>query len=132
MNKPSLPSKLRFGNMQLRIMRLLWQQKLNARQITDLLSQEAPVAHSTVQTLLRQLEEKGAIAHEVDDRTFVFYPLVEEENTVRKATRDFVERLFSGNVSELMSHLLKNEKISSQELHQIRQLIEQKEKEKKS
>jgi len=29
-----------------------------------------------MQTLLRQLETKGAVAHDVENRTFIYYPLV--------------------------------------------------------
>ena len=42
------------GSVQLRIMRVLWDEgEVTARRITDVLSQAAPIAHSTVQTLLR-------------------------------------------------------------------------------
>lgn len=119
----------RFGKLQLRIMKLLWRQRMNARDITAELNREsgeAEVAHSTVQTLLRKLEEKGAVAHEVEERTFVFYPLVREENALKKATCEFVERMFSGSVPGLVSYLLKNEKLSTEELRSIRELIRQK------
>ena len=67
----------RFGRVQLRIMQVLWRDgKANAREITDALNKETPIAHSTVQTLLRKLEIKRAISHALDERTFVYCPLV--------------------------------------------------------
>ena len=61
------------GRMQFRIMQVLWDLgRANAREITDALCASEPVAHSTVQTLLRQLEAKGAVGHEATGRTFVF------------------------------------------------------------
>ena len=119
----------RFGSLQLRIMRLLWKSRLSAREITDKLNQEEPgdpTAHSTVQTLLRKLEDKGAIGHELADRTFIFYPLVREESALKKATQDFVQRLFGGSVPDLVSYLLKEEKLSPEELSSLRQLINKK------
>ncbi|MDD5262402.1 MAG: BlaI/MecI/CopY family transcriptional regulator [Methylacidiphilales bacterium] len=119
----------RFGKLQLRIMRLLWRQRMNARAITDELNSErseAQTAHSTVQTLLRKLEEKGAISHEVKERTFIFYPLVREENAMQKATQDFVQRIFNGSVPGLVSYLLKSEKLSPDELREIRKLVQEK------
>ena len=78
----------RLGRVQLMIMRVLWQRRrATAREITDALNRRQPVAHSTVQTLLRKLEGKAAVAHDVDGRTFVFYPLVEEEKVQRGAGR---------------------------------------------
>jgi predicted transcriptional regulator len=47
------------GRMQFRIMQVLWDQgRANAREITQALTEIEPVAHSTVQTLLRQLEAR--------------------------------------------------------------------------
>ena len=59
-----------------------------AREITEALNETEPVAHSTVQTLLRQLEAKGAVGHEARDRTFVFFPRLKEDRVKRTAARD--------------------------------------------
>jgi BlaI family penicillinase repressor len=113
------------GRVQLLIMQTLWKLgRATAREITDALNEEDSIAHSTVQTLLRTLEEKGSIRHEVDGRTFVFVPLVQEDKYKRNATRDLLERVFGGDVRSLVAHLLQNEKVSRKELDEIRQLIE--------
>ena len=119
-------SKTKLGRVQLRIMRVLWERgRANAREITDELNREEPAAHSTVQTLLRKLENKGSIAHDVDDRTFVFYPLVESDSVTRNATRELVERVFGGSAAGLVAHLLREEKIPGKELEQLRKLIDE-------
>ncbi len=120
-------TKTQLGRVQLKIMQVLWERgRANAREITDALNEEEQVAHSTVQTLLRKLEEKGSIAHEVEDRTFVFYPLVEELSVTRRATRELVERVFGGDAAGLVAYLLKEERIPKKELDQLRQLIDEK------
>jgi BlaI family penicillinase repressor len=112
------------GRVQLLIMQVLWvKRRATARDITDALNELEPIAHSTVQTLLRGLEEKGSVAHQADGRTFVFFPLVEEDKFKNRATHDLVERVFGGNVGSLVAHLLQNENVSSQGLDEIRQLI---------
>lgn len=114
------------GRVQLKIMRVLWEKgRANAREITEALCREEPIAHSTVQTLLRMLEAKGSIDHEVVERTFIFYPRVEEDGVRRGAVRDLVERIFGGSAAGLVTHLLKNEAVSSKELEQIRKLIDE-------
>jgi BlaI family transcriptional regulator, penicillinase repressor len=119
-------SHVRMGKVQLRIMRVLWDRgRANAREITDLLNRDEPIAHSTVQTLLRKLEAKGAVGHDAVDRVFIFFPRVAEENVRRGATHDLVERVFGGSPAELLSYLLKNERVSKQELDEIRRLIDE-------
>ena len=122
-------ANIRFGRMQHQIMQVLWTRKrASARDITDALNKEEEVAHSTVQTLLRKLEAKGAVGHEVEERTFVFFPLVEERKAVRSATRELVDRVFGGSISGLMAHLLEHEKIAKGELEQIKKLIDERKK----
>ena len=114
------------GRMQFRIMQVLWDRgRANAREITDALNESEDVAHSTVQTLLRQLESKGAVSHDAEDRTFVFFPRLKEDKVKRTAAREVLDRIFGGNVGNLVAHLLKGEQLSRDELDELHRLIDQ-------
>jgi BlaI family penicillinase repressor len=107
-------------------MQILWGKgRATARDITEALNASEPIAHSTVQTLLRTLEDKGSITHEVEGRTFVFFPLVKEDKYKRNATRDLLDRVFGGDVQSLVAHLLQHENMSRKELDEIRHLIDE-------
>ena len=117
------------GRMQFKIMQVLWDRaRANAREITEALNEAEPVAHSTVQTLLRQLEAKGAVGHEAEGRTFVFFPRLKEDRVKRSATRDLLERVFGGDVGGLVAHLLKGERLSKAELDELQRLIDERRK----
>lgn len=119
------------GRVQLLIMQVLWEKgRTTAREITDSINEIEPIAHSTVQTLLRGLEEKQAVSHDSEGRTFVFFPLVKEAEFKQSATSDLVQRVFRGKAASLVSHLLKNEKVSKKEIDEIRKLIDQQSKKK--
>jgi BlaI family transcriptional regulator, penicillinase repressor len=114
------------GRMQFRIMQVLWDRgRASAREITDALNASDAVAHSTVQTLLRQLEAKEAVGHDVVDRTFVFFPRLKEDKVKRTAAREMLDRVFGGNVGNLVAHLLKAERLSRDELDELHRLIDQ-------
>jgi BlaI family transcriptional regulator, penicillinase repressor len=114
------------GRVQLQIMQVLWnQERANAREITDALNESGEIAHSTVQTLLRQLEAKQAVGHETVDRTFVFFPLIEEHNVTQNATRELINDIFDGSAAGLVAYLLENERIPKSELKQLRKLIDE-------
>lgn len=120
-------SKTKLGQLQTRIMQVLWhRQRATARDVTDSLCKDKAVSHSTVQTLLRQLENKGALAHVVEDRTFVYVPLVEQQSVAKSATRELIERIFGGEAAGLVAYLVKEEKISKKELGAIKKLIDEK------
>ena len=115
----------RFGRVQLQIMNILWDRRqATAREITDALNESEPIAHSTVQTLLRKLEAKGAVSHAANGRVFVFKPLVQPDKVKRKATRELVAGMFDDSPAGLVAYLLKNERISRKELARLRDLID--------
>lgn len=121
----------KLGRVQFRIMTVLWEKgQASARDITDALNaggkKSAAIAHSTVQTLLRQMEDKGAVSHRQEDRTFVFYPVLDQNSATRSATRDLIERVFAGSASGLVAYLLKEERIKPEEMREIRKLIDNK------
>lgn len=120
-------NQAKMGQVQLRIMQMLWKMKrASARELTAELNKSEPIAHSTVQTLLRQLESKGAVDHEKDGRTFYFSPLVKQDKVKRSAARELIQNVFEGSAGGLVSYLLENEKVSSDELAEIRKLVDKK------
>jgi BlaI family transcriptional regulator, penicillinase repressor len=100
------------------IMDVLWRQgAATADQIRGLLRGEPH--DSTVRTLLRVMEQKGLVAHEVKDRTFVYQAKIAQKKAQRKATRGLLDRLFGGSVKALVLQLLDDEKITPEELEQL-------------
>jgi BlaI family penicillinase repressor len=119
----------KLGKVQLQIMQVLWQRgSATAREITDDLNQlegAKPIAHSTVQTLLRKLEAKGSVTHHIEDRVFIFAPVQERSEVTNGAVSDLLARLFDRSISGLVAHLVKQEKISPEEMERLRQIIDE-------
>ncbi|MCE5250086.1 BlaI/MecI/CopY family transcriptional regulator [bacterium] len=115
----------KFTRLQLRIMQVLWQRKrATAREITDALAALEPIAHSTVQTLLRRLERRKVIDHDENDATFEYFPLVRNERVVQQMFQDFLDRLFAGSPQGMVSYLLKNRYVTPGELKELSELSE--------
>lgn len=109
---------------ELEILKVLWE--LGPRSVSEVHKALRPaggkeLAANTVQTLLRIMETKGLVAHTESGRTFIYRPLFSREES---ATR-FLDRVFDGAASQLVSTLLRAEKIPPAELEQLRQLINQ-------
>jgi BlaI family transcriptional regulator, penicillinase repressor len=116
----------RLGRVQHEIMKVLWQRgRATAREITEELCRSRPIAHSTVQTLLRKLEAKGAVTHDVEERTFLFRALYQQAEVRETAARDLLTRVFNGSVYGLVAHLLQHEPISDDEMQRLRRLMEE-------
>ncbi len=103
---------------------MIWEKKrANAREITAAMNLIDRLLTSRVQTLLRKLEEKGAVAHDVEERTFIFFPLVEAEKVTKFALNEFIDRIFLGSPAGLVSYLLKQEDIPADEMKQIKEML---------
>jgi predicted transcriptional regulator len=81
------------------------------------------VTYSTVQTLLRILEEKGYVAHEKLGRAFLYRPLIDEGQARRRALRHMVSRLFENSPSLLVLNVLEDERMTREELRRLKKLI---------
>lgn len=117
-------TEIEFGRLQLRIMQALWEKKrATARDITTALEEFEPVDHKNVQTILYRLEKKGAVAHDEEQRAFIYYPLVNNVRVKHKEVSDFIERLFNGSAGELVSSMLDSENLSLEELKKIIEIV---------
>lgn len=118
----------RLGRQELRILTVLWREgSLPVRQITDALNADpnaSPMAHSTVQTLLRKLEAKGAVGHTEEGRVFRFHAALAQGEAQTTAADDLLSRVFGGSVYGLVAHFLEREPLTDDERARLRALID--------
>src|SRR5690606_22644338 len=93
--------------LQIAIMRLLWSRReATVAEVWEALYPERGLAQTTIATLLTRLERRGVVARRVDQRQYVYRPLVTESEVQQSMVGELTERLFSGDVTALVSHLL--------------------------
>ncbi|HET6882122.1 MAG TPA: BlaI/MecI/CopY family transcriptional regulator [Pirellulales bacterium] len=101
------------------IMEALWNaEPLTAEQVRAALP-DGP-HDSSVRTLLRILETKGYVAHEVRGKAYVYRAAVPREKAQRRALRGVLAHLFSGSAENLVMRLLEDEQITPEQLEEIR------------
>jgi BlaI family penicillinase repressor len=106
-------------------MAVLWQkQKATVSDVVTSLKGRRPVNYSTVQTMLRILEDKGYVAHDKAGRAFVYRPVVSQPQARRKALSHLMTRLFDNSPSLLVLNVLEHEQIDPAELERVKKLIE--------
>jgi predicted transcriptional regulator len=119
------PRDLRLGNLQLRIMKVLWTlQQATVSEVHAALSADK-LAYTTVATMLRKMEARGLVDHEERERRFVYRATVSESQVTCSMAADLVDRLFDGSLASAVSHLLETRDVSREELLALEQLIRQ-------
>jgi len=117
----------RLGDLQLKIMKVLWAHPETS--VSDVhKAMEHHLAYTTIATMLRKMEEKGLVKHTIDDRKFLYSPLIKEEEVTRDMSEHLVEGLFEGSLTDMVSHLLNTHEVSRSELDRLEKLIAERKK----
>ena len=107
-------------------MSVLWHsQAATVGDVVAALHKGRPVNYSTVQTILRILEDKAYVEHDKVTRAFVYRPVVDERQARRRALRHLATRLFNGSPSLLVMNVLNDEEMDPEELQRLKRLIEE-------
>ena len=107
------------------ILRLVWQlDKATVQDVCDKLPVKRKIAYATVQTLLRRLEKKGYLNHNIRGKAHVFFAAVKSENVIKRSVNDFLDRLFGGDPIPLMQYLAEHGKIDANDIDKLKQLAD--------
>jgi len=115
----------RLGDLQLRIMKVLWNCGPASVAEAQRQLEGEPLAYTTVATMLRKLEQRQLVRHRTAHRRFVYEAAVAAEEVTRSMAADLVDRLFEGSLADAVSHLLESREVSRRELDRLEQLIAQ-------
>lgn len=118
----------KLSDFELEVLQLLWRlEKSSTPEIHREIATKRDVKYSTVRTIVDRLEQKKAIKRlPQQGRAVVFKPLLTKTEVSLPMTRKFVERVFGGDSRPLLSHLLDNEALSTQDLEYLESVIAQK------
>jgi predicted transcriptional regulator len=120
-----MSTRYRLGDLQLAIMRVLWERREAAvTEVHAALEAERGLAPTTIATMLTKMEDKGVVAHRSERRRFLYRPTVSEEAVQREMLSELTERLFLGDVTAVVSTLLAEHDVDREELAALRRLID--------
>jgi len=88
------------------------------------LSAKRHVARNTVQTMMKRLEDKRYLRHELEGNGFLYSATVGRSSTLREMVCSFVESAFSGSAEGLVMALIDGRGLSKDEAQRIRALID--------
>ncbi len=116
--------QIRLGRVELQIMNLVWERgTATVHDVKDTLSRGRKPAYSTILTMMRKLEAKGYLEHDVDDRTYVYRPAISKKAVRHGILGDVLDRLFEGSPSLLLNSLVEQDRVSEKDQRQIKKLI---------
>ncbi|QUH25209.1 BlaI/MecI/CopY family transcriptional regulator [Serpentinicella alkaliphila] len=109
------------------VMKLIWNNNPStSEQIISALSPKMGWSAQTIKTLINRLLKKGIIDFEKEGRIYKYYPLVPREDYIKTENRSFLEKVYDGALSMLVSNFLEEESLSENEIEKIQKILEKK------
>lgn len=113
-------NRINLTSAEWNVMECLWEKdSITGREATVMLEESMGWNRSTTLTLLRRLEEKGAIASDSKGTKKIFHPIVSREDAALQETEDFLERVYNGSVSLMLSAMTKKQALSKSEIDEL-------------
>jgi BlaI family transcriptional regulator, penicillinase repressor len=94
-----------------------------AEAVREGVAAERPMKDSTVRTVLRRLEEKGYLTHEVEGRTYFYRARVPRTSVAAGAVHSIIQRFCGGSVEELLVGMVEAEVLDEKELEEVARKI---------
>jgi predicted transcriptional regulator len=107
------------------VMRVLWERGPST--VTEVRAAlDDSLAYTTVQTILRILEDKGFAGHEEEGRQHRFHARVAESEARRNALSHLLGKLFRGSSELLLTQLVSEKKLTAGQIRRMRTLLAKK------
>jgi len=95
----------------------------SAESCREALASSRPMKDSTIRTVLRRLEEKGYVTHQVDGRTFIYTASDVRQNVAVRAVKSIIDRFCGGSAEELVLGMVDNEVLDRKQLERLARKI---------
>lgn len=110
------------GQLERDILSIVWRLgHVTAEQVREEL--DRPLKDSTIRTVLRRLEEKGYLTHELDSRTFVYSPAESRQRVAGRAVKRIMDWFCEGSAEALLVGLVDSKVLDRDELKRLAERI---------
>ena len=118
------PRLKNLGEVEQSVMDYIWSHgSTTAEACREALAPTRPMKDSTVRTVLRRLEEKGYLTHEIDGRTFIYKASDQRQNVAVRAVKNIIDRFCGGSAEALLLGMVDNAVLDRNQLERLARKI---------
>jgi BlaI family transcriptional regulator, penicillinase repressor len=106
--------------LQQAILNFLWSKgPATSEQVREALRPAHPLKDSSVRTLLRRLEARGYLSHQLAGNTYVYRAAIPARSIAARAVRHIIDRFCSGSVEQFLVGMVDENVISRREIERL-------------
>ncbi|OOQ59450.1 BlaI/MecI/CopY family transcriptional regulator [Mucilaginibacter pedocola] len=108
-----------------RVMQILWKlKKAFVKDIIDALPDEPKPPYNTISSVVRLLEKKGYVDYKAYGKTYEYFPAISKAEYRKASFKKMFTGYFDNSVESLLSFMVKEEKLSEDDIKKIQELID--------
>ena len=108
------------------IMECLWERApQTGRELTEQLEKSVGWSRSTTLTLLKRMVDKGTVLCDTEGAKNAYSPAVRREDAALAETETFLDRVYQGSLSLMVSAMTRKKAISKEEIDELYELLRQ-------
>jgi BlaI family penicillinase repressor len=117
------------GDVEQAVMDYVWSHgPVTAEACREALASTRPMKESTIRTVLRRLEQKAYVTHEINGRTYVYRAAEGRQNVAVRAVKNIIDRFCGGSAEQLVIGMVDNAVLDRKQLERLaRKIAERKE-----
>lgn len=115
------------SDAELEVMKVIWQAKdpITSLEIGKAV-EEKEWKKTTIATFLTRLVEKGALRAEKKGKLYYYSPEISEKAYRKSQTMNLIQSLYHGSVREFAVALFEEEKLSNEEIQELKAIFDEK------
>jgi BlaI family penicillinase repressor len=108
------------------VMEYLWQNNpCTAREAVEHLQSKVGWSRSTTLTLLSRMTEKQQIRCHTEGTVRTYSPMIAREEAAQDQTRSFLDRVYQGSLSLMVSAFTQKQSLSDREIAELQAILDQ-------
>lgn len=121
-----MKEKIQISEAELEVMKILWNLgEATSSEIVGELIQITEWKPKTIQTLITRLSNKGAIkSDKLNNRAYIYTPCISKDEYVREENESFIKKLYNGSISLMLTSFIKDNKITKDDIDELRELLD--------
>lgn len=127
--RPETSPAPKISDAEWTVMKVLWERGTSTlAEVVKELEGRLAWKPRTVQSLIRRLTDKGALAVEAIGREFRYSPAVAQDQCQHEQSVSFLDRVFNGRLTPFVAGMMEREEVSKDDLAALRQMLAEAEK----
>lgn len=108
------------------VMKVFWSKSpATANDVMNVLSDNTEWKPATIKSLISRLVKKNALGFNQEGKTYLYFPLVTEEECLKAESKSFLKRLYGGALKPMFVNFLNQEKLTAEDVEELKKILDE-------